>query len=77
MKNGDFLYEPRHYNSIEIWKNVTSEQWNNAIWQQKNSIRTVEQLRQVIKLTEFQASEIERTLQTMRNEGKEPMRITP
>ncbi|MGD9494494.1 MAG: KamA family radical SAM protein [Bacteroidales bacterium] len=77
MKNENFLYQPRNFNSIEPWKNVTPEQWNNAIWQQKNSIRTVEQLRQVIKLTEFQASEIERTLQTMRNEGKEPMRITP
>ena len=71
------LYEPRKFNTIELWKNVTQEQWNDADWQLKNSIRSVEQLKNVIKLNAFQESEIERTLIALRNEGKEPMRITP
>ena len=71
------FYKPRHYNTIELWKNVTNEQWNDANWQLKNSIRSVEQLKKVIKLSEFQASEIERTLNTLKLEGKEPLRITP
>ena len=71
------LYEPRNFNTIKLWENVTREQWNNADWQLKNSIRSVEQLKKVIKLNAFQESEIERTLIALRNEGKEPMRITP
>ncbi|MBN2862210.1 MAG: KamA family radical SAM protein, partial [Bacteroidales bacterium] len=62
---------------IELWKNVTEEQWYNAGWQLKNAIRSVEQLKKVIKLNPFQASEIERTLQTLKSEGKEALRITP
>jgi len=71
------LYEPRNFNTIKLWENVTREQWNDANWQLKNSIRSVEQLKKVIKLNAFQESEIERTLIALRNEGKEPMRITP
>lgn len=71
------FFKPRKYNSIELWKSVTEEQWNNAHWQLQNSIRTVDQLKKVIKLNEFQESEIERTLITLKNEGKEPLRITP
>lgn len=73
----DIFYKPRNYNTIELWKNVTEEQWNDANWQLKNSIRSVEQLKKVIKLNAFQESEIERTLITLKNEGKEPLRITP
>jgi len=71
------LYEPRNFNTIKLWENVTREQWNDANWQLKNSIRSVEQLKKVIKLNAFQESEIERTLITLKNEGKEPFRITP
>lgn len=71
------LYTPRKYSTIELWKDVTPEQWNDANWQMKNSIRDVEHLKKVIKLSAFQASEIERTLATLRSEGKEPLRITP
>lgn len=76
IKNNIF-FKPRKYNSITLWKNVTEKQWNDANWQLKNSIRSVEQLKKVIKLNPFQVSEIERTLKTLRNEGKDPLRITP
>ncbi len=73
----NILFSPRNFRSIELWKNVTDDQWNDAAWQIKNSIRTVQQLKQVIKLSPFQEKEIERTLITMKNQGKEPLRITP
>jgi len=69
--------KPRNFNTFELWKNVTKEQWNDPGWQLKNSIRSVEQLTKVIKLNSFQESEIERTLTSLKDEGKEPMRITP
>jgi len=71
------FYQPRNYNSIPIWKDITPDEWNDAGWQKKNSIHTVEQLEKVIKISPFQKSEIERTLKTLISEGKEPMRITP
>ena len=78
MKSDDAIfYTPRKYNSIELWKDVTEEQWNDTNWQLKNSIRSVDQLKKVIKLNPFQADEIERTLVALKNEGKEPLRITP
>ncbi len=72
-----FLYNHRHYKSIELWKDVTDEQWNNPNWQRRNSIRTVEQLSKIIKLSEFQKQEIERTILELRSQGKDPMRMTP
>ena len=71
------FYQPRKYNSIELWKDVTDAQWNDPKWQMKNSIRNISQLKKVIKLSIFQENEIERTLLTLENEGKEPLRITP
>ena len=73
----EIFFEPRKFNSIELWKDVTEEQWQDAKWQLKNSIRTVAQLKKVIKLNPFQESEIERTVSTLKSQGKEPMRITP
>lgn len=73
----EIFFEPRKFKTIELWKNVTEEQWQDAHWQLKNSIRTVAQLKKVIKLNPFQESEIERTVSTLKSQGKEPMRITP
>lgn len=75
--NEDFLYRPRKYNEIELWKDVTPEQWNDPAWQRKNSIRSVDQLKKVIRLTANQETEIKRTIGTLRQEGKEALRITP
>ena len=75
--NEDFLYRPRKYNTIELWKDVTPEQWNDPAWQRKNSIRSVDQLKKVIRLNAHQEAEIRRTIGTLRQEGKEPLRISP
>lgn len=77
MKKNNYYFIPRNYQSIEKWKDVSFEEWNNPLWQLKNSIKTVEQLKQVIELNEYQLSEIERTVRTLKSEGKEPLRITP
>ncbi|MBN1416183.1 MAG: KamA family radical SAM protein [Bacteroidales bacterium] len=78
MQEGDsFLYEPRSFKTIALWKDVTEEQWNNPAWQIKHSVRSVDQLKQVIALTPFQEGEIERTCKSLKSQGKEPMRITP
>ncbi|HSO89099.1 MAG TPA: KamA family radical SAM protein, partial [Draconibacterium sp.] len=76
-KEETIFYQPRNYNTISIWKDVTPEEWNDAAWQKRNSIHSVEELEKVIRLDPYQKKEIERTVQTLRNEGKEPLRITP
>ena len=73
----NFLYKSRSYKSIELWKDVTETQWNNPNWQLKNSIRTVDELKRVIKLSDFQESEIRRVVEKLSAEGKDPLRITP
>lgn len=75
--NENFYYVPRDYKTIELYKDITDEEWYDANWQKKNLIRTVSQLRKVIQLSDFQCSEIERTLRELKKEGKEALRITP
>lgn len=77
MTENEILYQPRDFNSIELWKHITSEQWNDPLWQKTNSIRTIDQLKKVIKINDHQEAEISRTIEALKNEGKEPMRITP
>lgn len=76
-EENSIFFKHRKFNTIELWKNVTDEQWNDANWQIKNSIRSVEQLEKVIKLNTYQKNEIERTIKTLKSQGKEPLRITP
>lgn len=77
MTEEKIYYEPRKYNTVDLWKDVTLEQWNDPVWQLKNHIRSVDQLKKVIQLNDHQEKEIERTLATLKNQGKDPMRITP
>jgi lysine 2,3-aminomutase len=78
MENEDHvLYQPREFNTIDLWKDVSESQWNDDNWQLKNSVRTVEQLKKVIRLNSTQENKISRTLNVMRSQGKEPLRITP
>ncbi len=61
----------RHYNEIELWKNVTKEQWEDWKWQVKNRITTMEALKKVVNLTEREEQGVRDTLGTLR------MGITP
>lgn len=77
MSNNTYIFRPRHFRDIELWKNVRDDQWNDPEWQFRNSIRDVQMLAQIIDLKEHQKQAIDETLQAMRAQGKEPMRITP
>lgn len=52
------MAERRHFRDIELWKNVTDEQWNDWKWQVDNRITTVEDLKKVINLTAEEEKEI-------------------
>ncbi|MEG1556657.1 MAG: KamA family radical SAM protein, partial [Bacteroidales bacterium] len=71
------LYKNRPHRSIELWKNVSDKQWESAEWQLQNSIKNVNQLQKVIKLNHHQIKELERVVETLKQEGKEALRITP
>ena len=47
-----------YYNDIPLWKNVTAEQWDDWHWQVNNRIDTVDQLKQIINMTEQEEKDI-------------------
>ncbi len=65
------MAERRPYQSIPLWQDVDDAQWNDWRWQIANRITTVEQLGQVINLTEEERRVIGESLNTLR------MSITP
>lgn len=70
MKNQ--LYKPqRHWKDIPLWKDVTEEQWNDWLWQLTNTVRTLEDLKQVIDLTKDEEEGVRISTKTI------PLNITP
>ncbi|WP_019241859.1 MULTISPECIES: lysine 2,3-aminomutase [Bacillus] len=68
----DFLYKPkRHWKDIELWKDVTEEQWNDWLWQLTHTIRTLDELKQVIHLTPEEEEGVFISTKTI------PLNITP
>ncbi|NMA86062.1 MAG: lysine 2,3-aminomutase [Tissierellia bacterium] len=61
----------RSYKDIEIWKDVTDEEWHDWKWQVRNRITDVETLKQIINITEKEEKEIGEVLEKFR------MGITP
>lgn len=61
----------RNYNDIPLWRNVTKEQWNDWKWQIANRITTLDELEQVINLTEDEKKGVMTSLKKLR------MAITP
>lgn len=59
------------YKDVEIWKNVTQEEWNDWHWQVRNRIDTVDKLKKIINLTKQEEKDIEKVLEKFR------MGITP
>lgn len=67
-----FLYKPRrHWKEIGLWKNVTNEQWDDWLWQLTNTIRTLDDLKQVIHLTPEEEEGVRISTKTI------PLNITP
>lgn len=66
------LYKPsRHWKDIELWKDVSEEQWNDWIWQLTNTIRTLDDLKKVIDLTPEEEEGVRISTKTI------PLNITP
>lgn len=61
----------RDWRQIELWKDVTDEQWNDWMWQLTHTIRTVDDLKQVINLTPEEEEGVRISTQTI------PLNITP
>jgi lysine 2,3-aminomutase len=66
-----FYMERRPYRSIPLWEDVDEAQWNDWHWQLANRVRTVNELSQIINLTDQEKEIIEKSLNTLR------MAITP
>ncbi len=63
--------ERRHYREIELWKDVTQEQWDDWHWQLTNTIKTLDDLKKVVNLTAEEEEGVKISLQTI------PLNITP
>ncbi|MCX8131961.1 MAG: lysine 2,3-aminomutase [Clostridia bacterium] len=61
----------RNYHEIELWRDVTEEQWQDWRWQLSNRITTIEGLEKVINLTEDERQGVKASLEKLR------MAITP
>ena len=61
----------RDYREIPLWKDATPKEWNDWRWQVRNRITTLDQLKQVIDLSNEEAAGVEECLQSFR------MAITP
>ena len=61
----------RYFKDIELWKDVTEEQWNDWHWQVANRVSTVEDLKKVVNLTEQEEADIREVAKNFR------MGITP
>lgn len=75
--DNNYLYSPREFNSINLWKDISIQDWNNPLWQRRNSIKNIDKLKKVIKLTESQELAISDTINKLNSQGKESLRITP
>jgi len=61
----------KNYKDIDLWKDVSPEDWNNWKWQVRNRITTLEQLNRVLDLSEREQKDVELCLKKFR------MAITP
>ncbi len=60
-----------YFNKVDKYKDVTKEQWDDWHWQLKNRITSVEELKELIDLTEAEEEGIKQCLKSLR------MAITP
>ncbi len=61
----------RHFREVELWKDVTDEQWNDWKWQLTHTVNTIDELKQVVNLTEDEIGGVENVRESI------PLRITP
>ncbi|QHI72539.1 lysine 2,3-aminomutase [Aminipila terrae] len=56
------MADRRNWKDIPLWKDVTDEQWNDWHWQVANRLGTVEQIKQVVKLTAKEEEDITKVM---------------
>ena len=56
----------RNYKDIEIWQDVTEEEWNDWKWQVRNRIEDVDTLKKVINLSPDEEEGVRQSLKTLR-----------
>ncbi len=56
----------RDYQEIDLWKNVTDEEWRDWRWQIKNRISDIASLRRIIDIGDEKAGAIEKVLGSLR-----------
>lgn len=61
----------RHFRDVELWKDITDEQWNDWKWQLTHTVNTVEDLRKVVNLTPEEEAGVANVKESI------PLRITP
>lgn len=64
-------FSPVDWRSVDLFKDITPEQWNDWRWQIKNNINTIEKLEKVISLTSEERENLSKCLK------KFTMEITP
>lgn len=64
-------YRSIDYKKIPLYRDVTSEEWNNWKWQMANAIRDIPTLKKIIRVDEQLEADLEKCLQRFR------MAITP
>jgi len=52
----------RNWKDVPLWKDVTDEQWNDWHWQVKNRLTTVEEIAQVVNLTQQEKEDIQKVM---------------
>ncbi|BAU25951.1 L-lysine 2,3-aminomutase [Aneurinibacillus soli] len=61
----------RDFRRVPLWKDVTDEQWNDWLWQLTHTIKTVDELKQVVNLTPDEEEGVRISARTI------PLNITP
>lgn len=56
----------RNWKDIPLFKDVTQEQWNDWTWQVENRLTTVEEISQVVNLTDQEKKDIEKVMDGFR-----------
>lgn len=60
------MSDRRNWNDIPLFKDVTQEQWNDWTWQVENRLTTVEEISQVVNLTDQEKKDIEKVMDGFR-----------
>ena len=50
--------DPKYYQRIKIWSNVSLEEWNDPVWQMKNAVTDADGLSKVIRLTPQEKADV-------------------